>query len=201
LQGVRERSATISSGFTPKGLISVLANQLLIIHSTLIQVRNELAPNTQPPGEYQCPDNFVVNGLLASAITGLQAVQDSIASFCHREVPDVAFTKTFLYFSEYPFNQTEFHVIRSKKSKLYSFKFNGKNINDLANQCKHELPWLGSVSALRVTGSSINWVQDIGDDKHTPLFLNVVVPVFIQTKEILGFQGQKYKTGINIPPI
>jgi hypothetical protein len=201
VQGVRERTPTTSDGFTAKGMVAILANQLHDIHSTLIRVRTELSQNAEAVDGHQRPDDYIVNGLLASAITGLQSIQDGIASFCHHEVPDVLVTGP-CYFSTYPFAQTDFEIIAHKKAKLYSYHFGGKNINDLANHCRHELPWLGHVVGVRIQdGEYAYYVQDIADNKRTALFRHVVLPVFQETKGIIACLARRYDTHVDVPPV
>jgi hypothetical protein len=91
-----------SDGLTAKGIVAILANQLLAIHSKLIRVRTELSQDPEALGDHQRPNDYIVNGLLASAITGLQSVQDGIASFCKREVPDTTVNGLCNYCRQYP---------------------------------------------------------------------------------------------------
>lgn len=179
-------------------MIVVLANQLLVIHSTLINVRNELAPSGEQLGEFQKPDDFIVNGLLASAITGLQSVQDGIASFCHREV---RMWMVFVTFQHILFNKLSLKLFPTKRQNCIRISLMARISMHLLTNANTSFLGLG-MSGVRIQdGAEMYYVHDITDGNHKTLFRGVVLPVFKETKEILGFLARKYYTHVDIPPI
>lgn len=70
----------VIGGFTAKGGVAAIANQLGVVAKTLILVRTELLHASD--SEFT-PSAFLINGMLASAATGLQNVLDATASLCH----------------------------------------------------------------------------------------------------------------------
>jgi hypothetical protein len=163
-----------------------------LIATHLATARAELASNQHPTEEYAAPSVFVMNGLLASVLTGLQSILDSIATFCQREAPDDD-VDGFVYFSTYPFHVTTFDFIRPIKVRIYGYSFRGLNFNQLANSVKHELPWLGLLS----TNPDGN--LDIHDDQGVGLLREVIVPVYEDAKKIIQRLGHKYQQPVTLP--
>ena len=192
LQGFREEKKMLISGFTVQGLLAVIANQLIIVAETMIKARNELTKWGEDGTTYACPSTFVLNGLLSSALIGMQGVQDAIATFCQREATDDAINGLF-YFSTYPFAVTKFEFIKLNRSKLYSNKFNNKNTNELANCCKHELSWLGLVS------TNVDGANDIIDENGVQLLRNVMIPAYTETSKIIQRMGSMYNYPVKFP--
>ena len=192
-QGFREKKQ--HAGFTPKGVIAVIANQLIIVAETLIKARNELMSSISgSTEEYARPSVFVLNGLMASALIGLQGVHDAIASFCQQQAPDEEFQGD-IYFSTYKFRVTKFEFIQLQKQMIMAHEFDGKNVNELANGCKHNLAWLGLVSM------NVDGCNDIIDSNRCRLLRDVLVPIYDQTNSILMRLGAMYHQPLMFPSI
>jgi hypothetical protein len=143
-------------------------------------------------GDYVHPSVFVVNGLLASAATGLQAVLDAVASFCHNLEPDDDHVG-LLYFNTYLFRVTTWEFIReSKQRQIDPLSFDGMGFNDLANRLKHELPWIGVLS------KDSDGLCDIRDGSGRAVFREMLVPMYTVAKNIVQRLGSKYKQAIDL---
>lgn len=195
LQGAREFKHTVIQSFTAKGGVAVIANQLAVVARTLITVRQELAidaPNADAKGDFKYPSTFMVNGLLASAITGLQNVLDAVASVCHNLAPDSEHNG-IIYFSTYSFAVTEWDFIaRAKHTQISKLKFDGLTFNELANRLKHELPWVGVIS-------QANDINDVYDSSNVGAFRGMLVPMYNIAKNIVCFLGNKYNQSVDLP--
>eukprot|EP00798_Chlamydomonas_sp_ICE-L_P017248 gene17248-23572_t len=101
-KGIRERRCAVIGGFTPKGGVAIIANQLCIVARTLVSAKSELSA-APVDGDYAHPSAFMVNGMLVSAATSLQNVLEAVASLCHYLQPD-SDHQGFVYFSTYPFS-------------------------------------------------------------------------------------------------
>jgi hypothetical protein len=158
-----------------KGHIAVMANQLSGYADLLVKARHELAHTADP---------MVVNGLISAAIQGFQSIHDHIASYCHRHYPDIHYTSDKLYFHEYSFEPLDVNFIIVVRDYMYRLKFKGNTFKDLANECKHNFPWLGQPSSL----SHGRW--DIYDGRFG-LLQNMIGPVYSKTKHMLETLGGK----------
>ena len=193
--GIREdKRKNLVSCYTPQGLIAVMANQLLITAETLMKARNELRSRNDGQSIYAQPSVFLVNGLLVSAVVGLQSIQDAIASFCQKQEPDYEVHGVF-YFSNYPFRVTKFEFINLYRRRIYEHKFSGKTMNDLANCCKHDVPWLGLV---QTNDDNIN---DIADESGTQLLREVLIPSYDETAKLLARIGSMFNQSVLFPSI
>jgi hypothetical protein len=191
LQGIRVEKKKLITRFTVQGLLAVIANQLIIVAETMIKARNELADEGT---KFACPSTFVLNGLMSSALIGMQGVQDAIATFCQKQAPDDAINGLF-DFSTYAFVVTKFEFIKLHRNKLNANKFNGRSTNELANCCKHELPWLGMVS------TNVDGINDITDETGVQLLRNVMIPAYMETTKIIARIGGMYNCPVKFPLI
>jgi hypothetical protein len=193
-QDAREPRQSIINGFTSKGGIAVIANQLNVVARTLIAARKDLTSEiNSDSGSYAHPSIYVVNGLLASATTGLQAVLDAVTSFCHHLEPDEDH-EGLVYFNTYPFHVTTWEFIRVfKERQIQPLMFDDLRFNDLANRLKHELPWLGVLS------KDSDGLCDIRDGSGRALFRDMLVPMYNIAKSIVQRLGSKYQQPIELP--
>lgn len=165
----------VMGGFTAKGGVAVITNQLGVVAKTLISARSELATAR--------PSVFLVNGMLASAATGLQTVLDAIASLCHHLQPDSEHTGP-VYFSTYQFNVTTWDFIATiKRNDIAPLRFGPNSFNDVANGLKHELPWIGLIS-------EVDDKQDVYDDAGVGMFRGLLVPMYNISKKIVQRIGR-----------
>jgi hypothetical protein len=194
LQGVREYKHVLIEGFTPKGGIAVVANQLGVVAKTLVRVRNELMPKpSDSEGDYAQPSVFVVNGLLVSAATGLQGVMDAVASLCHTYAPDDEHDG-LIYFDTYKFRMTDWDFISVSKARTIStLRYDGMDFNQLANRLKHHLPWLGIIS------TNPDGFNDVHDINGTGVLRGMLVPLYKIIKQIVQRLGDQFKQPINLP--
>lgn len=190
----RERKHAVVDGVTPQGVVAVIANQLLIVAETLIKARDDLARFGNVGSDYARPSVFLLNGLMASALIGLQGVHDAIASFCQTQASDEEIQGD-IYFSTYPFHVTKFEFIRLEKQRILAHKFQNKNVNELANGCKHDLAWLGMMS---INGDVYN---DIVDTDGCLLLRDVLIPVYDVTAKVLQRLGSMYQHPVSFPCI
>lgn len=177
---------------TQRGHIAVVANQLSAVGFTIKGLRDELNPRLEEGSPLPC--NFVVNGLFVSALTGLQAVHDAIATYCNTYAPDDDITELF-YFSTYPFNSARYNYVQKIKRDLYALEFDGRNINHLANDCKHTLPWVGIVQTNNADGTNDVFSGDVG------LLRDVVVKAYEITKTLVCRLGHEASQPITLPNV
>jgi hypothetical protein len=174
----------VISGFTAKGGVAVIANQLGVVAKTLISVRSELATPPAQGGDFAHPSTFLVNGMLASAATGLQNVLDAVASLCHHLQPDSEH-QGIVYFSTYQFSVTTWAFIAAiKRSEIAPLRFRAQSFNDLANGLKHELSWIGLIS-------EVDGKQDVYDEAGVGMFLGLLVPMYNIAKKIVQRIGRE----------
>ena len=188
VQGTRANGSTVIEGFTEKGGIAVIANQLECVALTLLYARRELFKDA--------PDGFVVNGTLVSALTGLQSILDCIATFCQHYEPDDALNDAKIYFTSYSFIGVRVNFMQQVRRELLHLQFNGQNYNDLANMCKHTSPWLGSVSTSDKTG-----LNDVYDDQGRGAFNDMIAPLYIGLSGALGRLGNLYHQPVNLTKV
>lgn len=182
-QGTREFRRQVMGGFTAKGGVAVIANQLGVVAKTLISARSELATPPASHGDFARPSVFLVNGMLASAATGLQTVLDAVASLCHHLQPDSEHTGP-VYFSTYQFNVTTWDFIAAiKRNDIAPLRFGPNSFNDVANGLKHELPWIGLIS-------EVNDKQDVYDEAGVGMFRGLLVPMYNIAKKIVQRIGR-----------
>jgi hypothetical protein len=173
--------------------VAVIANQLCVVAKTLIAARNELTFKATQDKNFAHPSVFVVNGLIASASTGLQAVTDAVASFCNHCAPDDEHTG-FIYFDTFQFRVTEWDFISLIKTRnLSPLRFNNLSFNELANRLKHEMPWVGTISQNR------DAFNDVYDDNGVGVLRGMLVPVYNQIKAIVQQLGAKFHQPVDLP--
>ena len=193
MQGVRAHD-----GWTEKGGIAVVANQLGIVAKTLISARNELnceaTPNETNGLAY--PSAFMVNGLLASSTTGLQAVMDSVASLCNDLARDDDFSGD-IHFNTFPFCVTSWDFIKAtRRDKIRPLRFDGLSFDELANKLKHTQPWLGYISQ-----GNPDCMKDIHDAQGVGVLRRVLVPIYNEVKSIVERIGSKYNQSVTLPHV
>lgn len=184
-QGTRELRHAVIGGFTAKGGLAVITNQLGVVAKTLISVRLEMAPTRGRAHDntYAHPSAFLVNGMLASAATGLQNVLDAVASLCHHLQPDSEH-QGIVYFSTYRFSVTTWAFIAEiKRNEIDKLRFHARSFNDMANGLKHEMPWIGVIS-------EVNGKLDVYDEAGVGVFLGLLVPMYNITKKIVQRMGR-----------
>ena len=168
-----------SSGLSPKGYLATIANQHSVNGICLIEARNELT------GE---ADQFVVNGRLVSAMTGMLNVLDCIAAYCQNFHTDDGHTG-FCYFmgngpDRYPFRQLQFEFIQVVRRDIEQFVYDNNNFYTLANDCKHKVPWWG------VPGKDSDGFCDIRDSMNFALLRDMAAPVYRKINHILMKLGE-----------
>lgn len=181
-QGIRERSCALISGFTPKGGVATIANQLCIVARILVSAKSELSAATVH-GDYAHPSAFVVNGMLVSAATSLQNVLEAVASLCHHLQPD-SDHQGDVYFSAYPFSVSAWEFIAIiKRTEINPLKFRGQSFNDLANSLKHELPWIGIIS-------EVDHKHDVYDETGVGVLRGLLLPMYTIARKLVTRIGQ-----------
>ena len=193
IQGIREFKHDVVASFTKQGGIAVIANQLGMVGSILIAARDELNAQGTTTERAQ-PSVFMVNGQLSFAATGLQSVLDSMASFCQTCVPEEGFNG-LTYFSQYGFNVTEYNFIFKAKEEIYKPLFQGLNLNELANRCKHEMPWLGTISKNKDNLNDIHDVLGVG------VLRDMLVPAYKQAKHVVERLGHMHQQPVSLPNV
>lgn len=197
-KGVRELNRQVIAGFSPKGGVAVIANQLVVVAKTLIAVRNELLPHKRDL-DFAQPSVFMVNGLLASAATGLQSVMDAIASFCQRMAPDEDH-HAYIYFSTFEFRVIEWEFIRLiKEQGITPLQFEGRTFNEFANALKHEAPWVGLVSEVRGLQDVYDTPVPERDYEVKGAFRDMLVPAYNHVKKIVERLGAKFQQPVTLP--
>ena len=189
-------SEAVITGWTEKGGIAVVANQLGAVAKTLIAARNELTHSAGPDDGYAHPSVFVVNGLLVSATTGLQAVMDSVASLCNHLARDEDFSGD-IYFDDFPFRVTSWDYITAiRREHIWALCFQNLSFNEFANKVKHTQPWIGIISQ-----GQPHYMNDIYDSEGVGLLRGILVPIYYQVRSIVSRLGGTYGQPIDLPHV
>lgn len=177
-----------ADGFSDRGGIYVLANILHnVVHSNIIEGRNQLCSRSTEnfqganlSQEERKDFSTPANAFFISAIFGLGSFLDSFAALCNTIFPDEKH-RDKVNFMQFGFETGEVPSLHRKKLQLLSYKFSGKHIVEIWNQCKHERPWLGLVSI-----SDGDGYADVKDDQNKGIFLDFIMPVYTIAQEMLS---------------
>jgi hypothetical protein len=143
-----------------------------VVHSNIIEGRNQLCSRSTEhfqganlSQEERKDFSTPANAFFISAIFGLGSFLDSFAALCNTIFPDDKH-RDKVNFMQFGFETGEVPSLHRKKLQILSYKFSGKHIIGIWNNCKHERPWLGLVSI-----SDGDGYADIKDDqgKFKPL--------------------------------
>lgn len=186
-QFIREKAvlqSSLDSRLNFPGQIACLGNAVILLGQQIQTVQKELICDH--------PDNFVVNGILFMVITETQHVLDGITSYCQRSQP-LDLDDPLVYFDNYPFQTGDYSFIRSIQNSIKALKFNGSAFNSLANETKHGLPWIGTVSF-----SGRRSFSDIFDDKGVGVIHDMIVPIYKPITQILTRLNNLFTTSQKI---
>ena len=95
-------------------------------------------PGTQPNETYANTHAFM-------ALTTMQHIFDSIATFCHRHYGHPEYNG-LIYFNTYPFNQVETVWIRVYQDQLSQLKYRDMTFNEFCNNLKHHECYIGALA-------------------------------------------------------
>lgn len=182
VQGSTAKYVNVMEGYTDKAGVAVIANQLQVVASTLLQARMLLFMAEK---EAQC--QFTINGLLVSVFMGMQSVMDCIATFCQHHEPDEQWTDDKIYFDQYTFISSKVSFIRNQRTKMQELRFNDQDYNYWANVVKHNCTWFGMVSVDERSG-----LADIYDSDRRGLYQDMIIPLFDNIRQIIERLGFVY---------
>ena len=157
---------TTRRGFTKYGRGAVLKNVMQYIIDDTEQLKLEVTK-----GERDA-DAFLYNAMVFRVMTGVQNILDAVARFCEDTYPSAApRVDDRIYFDRYSFEREEIRTIHYLQKKIAVLAYGGKTFYDMANYVKHEMPWVG-----RVTASDSAQKEDILDERNHGLVYDMIVP-------------------------
>lgn len=160
---------------TTAGRMAIIANAFLNVDVALTKAQAMLTQSDIP----------ALNGQAVSSVIQLIAVLDMIACHCNTLWPQNDVDQDRFYFRDYRFTNTYETFIHDAQARILKIKWNDETFFAIANKLKHRLPYVGIHQSQANIAHTFFSLTDIWDGENRGFFLNMLIPVYNETREII----------------
>lgn len=179
-----------TKGLSREGHFAIIAHAIDLIGDVITDLESELVKESREM------DVFSINACIASAAVQLTNVLDMVACFCNSIEPTKDSSNVYFRTFSFILSATQFIEIYKRQIQT-ELLWEGKNFFEIANQLKHQLPYLGMPQISEKTGTI-----DVWDGAHCGIVFGVLVRVYqiaativcrLNANMALGIAGLKFR--------